>query len=117
MTKAQVNVINKGLNYVPTSRIDKFEFTKDFYRLCRRIRMKMFFQDNKTTKNQENILPVKLGPQSKFDPVVQNSMLEAFQQMVTQEVNEKWDKCNTKQKNNLTKKEKIALTELKKTYH
>lgn len=75
----------------------------------------MSFHENKTQKIQDDKLPLKLRPKSKFDPTIQNSMLDAFQQVVSKEVNDQWEIYSNKNiKSNLTKKEKLALAELKK---
>lgn len=51
----------------------------------------MSFHENKTQKIQDDKLPLKLRPKSKFDPTIQNSMLDAFQQVVSKEVNDQWE--------------------------
>lgn len=43
LTEAQESLINKGLNYVPTSVNSKFDFMVDFQKCNRKLRLKMCF--------------------------------------------------------------------------
>lgn len=92
LTREQRQVVNKGLNYVPTNTGDKFEFTKDVHRFCCKIRVKNhFYYMNK----KDRTLLSKLKSKSTFDPVVNSKTLEAFKEIVTLE---KWDKCHHQRK-------------------
>lgn len=87
----QVNVINKGLNYVPTNISDPFELKKDFYRSCRNLQMKIHFMDSKTSERAwRNSILAKLRVKSTFDPEVNCNTLQVFQQTLIQQVMEKW---------------------------
>lgn len=114
LTSHQLQILNKGLNYVPVNSSDQFEFTKDFYRFCRKIRMKMYFADSNITKEKISTTPARLKARSTFDPPVTSHMLEAFKEIVTQDVAKKWDKWNITKSTprNITQQEKSALREL-----
>lgn len=96
--KEQTQVINKGLNYIPTFEMDRMDFLTDFYTFCCNIRLKMhFYEENKKKKTEvEECIPKKLKRKSKFDPVVESTMLEVFQNVVINEVTEKWTQVNNK---------------------
>lgn len=64
--------------------------------------------NRKSTSEQ---LPAKFRSSSKFDPMVQSTMLEAFERVVTQEVTKGWDSIR-KPPSNFTRRERMALKEL-----
>lgn len=76
----------------------------------------LYSNANKKERTDALMVPAKLKAKPTFDPVVNSKMLEAFQEIVTQEAHEKWDKCQQKgrYKPNISKKEKDAI---KKTPH
>lgn len=115
LTEAQTDVLNKGLNYVTTNSMDSFEFKKDFHKFCRKLRMKVFFAENKLGKKPEQqTLPSKLKPKSTFDPEIKCNTLETFSQIVLQQVTKQWDnKEYKKTKMNITRREQAALKEIK----
>lgn len=107
----QQSLLNKGLNYVPTNTLDHFEFVKDFNKLCRKIRAKIFFSDKEYQQKTTPHVLAKLKARSTFDPPIKNSTVETFQQLVTQEVTKKWEALSrsAQQQNNISRKERIAL--------
>lgn len=74
----------------------------------------MFFADKKVTTKDTDIIPPKLKKNSKFDPQINNSSLEVFQNVVTIEVMNQWEKNmnSTKRRNNLSLEERKALKHL-----
>lgn len=107
-------LLNKGLNFVPTNSLDQFEFVKDFNKLCRKIRSKIFFAEKGYQRKPTPQSSMKLKTTSTFDPPINNNTVETFKQLVTQEVTKKWNALSeSKQKSNVTRKEKIALQQLR----
>lgn len=114
LTAQQNAKLNKGLNYVPTFENNKFNFMTDFQRFSRKLRLKLLLADKQkhvTKKDTIEINP-KLQTVSSFDPIISNSRLESFQQVVINEVLDKWDSVKPP-KNNLKKPERIAIREIK----
>lgn len=114
LTEQQLNVIEKGLNFVPTYECQKFEFMTDFHKFCHKIRLKIFFADKQKSdiRGVDYNINSKLHAKSMFDPKVSNTMLASFQQIVYYEVLERWDRFNIP-RINLQKDEYRALKELK----
>lgn len=84
----------------------------DFYKICRTLRLKMFFAVK--GQNQDNIstIPMKLKKKSKFDQQMNNPTLDIFQQVITMEVTKQWESKNNIRKNNLSQHEQRALEQL-----
>lgn len=91
LTLPQKEVINKGLNYVPTCCNQKFDFITDFHKFMHKLKLKIFFADKPHTNVNKEILPSKLQKKSKFDPIVNNTLLDSFKQCITNEILDKWD--------------------------
>lgn len=74
--KEQEILINKGLNFVLTFRMDKFDFFVDFYKFCRSIRLHIFFADKKSGNKEINNITERLQSKSQFDPQFDNPALD-----------------------------------------
>ncbi|KAJ1152392.1 hypothetical protein NDU88_005167 [Pleurodeles waltl] len=59
------DVLRKGLSFVPSQRIDKFEIMKDIQAFCRKIRLNKFFQNRELTDDHSL---VKFKPRSTCTP-------------------------------------------------
>lgn len=88
------------------------------YCFCRNRRIKICYMDNprstnnisETTPPSEQV-PARLRTKIKFDPIVQSTMLDAFERVVTQEVTKGWNKVQ-RQPESFTTREKRALRDL-----
>lgn len=74
----------------------------------------MFFAGSDNKREKVSTIPPRLKTRSTFDPPITNSMLETFQELVTQEVTKKWDKYNITMSTprNITYQESCAIKEL-----
>lgn len=77
--------------------------------------MRMYFSDKDQRRKEENPVLTKLKANSTFDPPISNSMLDVFQQLVTDNVTKNWDKHSKHHtgKSNISHKQKQAMTQLK----
>lgn len=100
---------------MPTQQVNQFTFLTDFYKFCRTLRLKIFFQNaNRTQVPMQHPNLIKLKKKSSFDPVINNAALDVFQQTVINKVTKKWELTTNKHKktNNITRSEFLALKEL-----
>lgn len=96
--------------------MDKVHFLTDFYKFCQSIGLKIFYYDEKKMLTQnDNAVAMRLKKKSKFDPMGENTMLDAFQNIVISEVTEKWEPKKMKNQRNLSPTQRKELNALKKS--
>ena len=110
LTSPQISVLQKGLGFVPTSRLDKFKLLCETTEFIRRIKLHAFFKnipDNNTNRNESG-----LKKKSDFVPPAHSIPVEilTFEKAVMKEINDLNTDPN-KTFHNLTKEEHLALRE------
>lgn len=107
LSELEMEVLNKGLGFVPTPTYKPFDTRIDVYKLIRQIKLKKLFgASNKITDGPY------LGPsKSNFVPNINDPMISAFERLVHWDISALEQRTQTKY-SNLTKRGKEALEDL-----
>ena len=111
LTEVEKLTLEKGLNFVPTQQLDKFKLNQELNEFFRRIRLHVFFKDQKGIPDNEG--DSGLHPKSDFNPPTALMPVEvlAFEQAVMKDINE-FDPLSFKCFHNFSKAEKQAAEAL-----
>ncbi|CAJ0933772.1 unnamed protein product [Ranitomeya imitator] len=117
LTDMQVSVLSKGLSFSPCSHTDWFDLQLDLARFFRTIKLKQWFSNkdiimkNRTCEFDMGIL--ELRNKGSFTPCASPAAIDAFEKVVTMEVEELRNKNEgTYRHPNILKEEFLALQEL-----
>ena len=113
LTPAEENLLNKGLNFIPTpSREHPSHILQDFLLFDRKLRLKYFFMDKEIESNiSPNDRPFKLTT-GWTPPATQDLNFDNYRKFTHQELMQELSKAPKYQRFNLTKKERQAVKSL-----
>lgn len=107
LTNDQKSLLQKGLSFVPKSNLNVFGLKVDLFKCFRQIKLRHFFSKMDT---RPNITPFR--PKSSFCPMSLNPSINTFCRIVENDIMQISTANPHVTSPNLTKEEKIALTEL-----
>uniref|UniRef100_A0A8C5PLH9 Uncharacterized protein n=1 Tax=Leptobrachium leishanense TaxID=445787 RepID=A0A8C5PLH9_9ANUR len=116
LTRSETSVLNKGLKFAPSNRLDKFGVFIDLQRFKRKLSLKKYFLkqpvEREVVQNCTPNVHTTLKNRSKFYPRhMVSDEIKMFEGLVMKDI----EKLSTKlDKQNLTKEERMALKDLQK---
>lgn len=116
-----LSILNRGLSFVPTNHLKKFDIKVDLFKFFRQLRLREFFDNgteqddlnSQTASNTEESRKVFRGKSLFMPPVNRNNSIETYCRLVEQEVDAFLNENQRSAYNNLSKEEKKALEDLK----
>ncbi|OCT70591.1 hypothetical protein XELAEV_18037515mg [Xenopus laevis] len=128
LTQVEVKVLEKGLTFAPTNKIDTFGMFIDTEKCIRKLMLKKAFSKNnhiernyetKSTKENSNYTHAMLKTKSEYIPTQEKgSYIKTYKELVKKDLAqliERYEKSGQKKgKIILTKNESMALEEIKK---
>lgn len=120
MSSEHTQVLSKGLTFAPTHQSNDFQTRIDLFRFYRNLHLKAWYYNRNNTHpvisvtplEGENATATSFKSKSKFSPTVTNPALVTFTKKVDYEVNKLFEEKILVHKQNLTYKERTALSEL-----
>ncbi|XP_069507297.1 uncharacterized protein [Ambystoma mexicanum] len=83
LNSGQLEMLNRGLSFIPTNNTTLFEEKICFHRLLKKLRLKIFFESDENLENRQSEgETLEIRPKSNFDPHIQNSILNLFEKKV-----------------------------------
>ena len=115
---AEVDVLSRGLNFCPTTKLDPFTLASDTEEFIRRLRLKEFFHDREHTQSQTTSQPGQYNAKNKEStwtpPEGRNQHLDIYAEALRRTVNAHIIKNERQTKHNITKPQRNAICALKK---
>lgn len=115
------SILNKGLSFVPTNHLKKFDIKVDLFKFFRQLRLREFFDNgieqvdgnSQTSINTDDSRKRFRGKSCFMPPGNRNNSIETYCRLVEQEIDAFLNENQRSAYNNLTKEEKKALEDLK----
>ena len=107
LTQEEERILNLGLGFVPTPKYSAFQTRVDIFKLIRLVKLRCHFGNSQMTSSQ-------FRPQSSFNPYVDNARLNAFYQVLLEDINKMEKRRPPPHKKNFTSRDREIITNLQK---
>lgn len=118
ISSEQIDVLSKGLSFVPTVATNPFNVKIELFRFLRNVKLKGFFSPREVTPSSgfSGTSEHRFKPKSTFIPFVNNPSVSTFCRLVEKEIDDELQKNgetpSIRKKHNLSKIQKVAIDNL-----